>query len=557
MTAPTKYGADITDKQMILLVVALCSGTLLEWYDFSVYSQMAGVIGELFFPKGNEAVKEMSFWAVFALGFVSRPIGAVLLGHVADAVGRRLGMLVCVVMIAVPTIIQGCLPTYEQAGIVAPILMAIFRFIQGLAVGGEFGSAVVYLYEMAPRNRKSLIASLGAMAIAPGIILGTLAVLAVDYACTQEQLLLWGWRLPFLFSAVITPVAIVLRKFLPEPKEFLESKHQLVNQRIASVAAHKVAAHPTTARTMPRLSSRQISGRLMSLQDQIDIEAAIQAATSDGSCVKLTIKEAAPATSGKDVTRATPAAAAAGVPAEVKQEFVAEVAHVAHSVKHHVPLLDLFRGYWRQTLLQICLEACYACCFYTFFSWLPSHLVAAKAMSVTSSLWMSLVSMVVFAGLVPLAGHLADLGAPKLWCFAGISLLLGAISAPVLMAADGGRALVVLWLVVPVCVGLTGLQAGWMTGIGPVIYAPGVRTTGYNVGHNLAFAVFGGCAPFIVSAMATGLKPASLAAGVFVAITAVITCIAAVLLNKVSPAANKPRVQEGEPAPDTSSKSPV
>lgn len=141
----------------------------------------------MFFPKSNPATAQLAFWGVYAVGFIARPLGAIVFGHIGDSLGRRVTLLISILAITLPTTIIGALPTYAQAGIIAPVLLAILRFVQGVAVGGEFGSAIVYLYEMAPRHRRGLLASLGQVAVSPGIILGIGACLAVLYGCSPGE----------------------------------------------------------------------------------------------------------------------------------------------------------------------------------------------------------------------------------------------------------------------------------------------------------------------------------------------------------------------------------
>ncbi|WIA30903.1 hypothetical protein OEZ86_000955 [Tetradesmus obliquus] len=222
-------------------------------FDFTVYAQLSTVLTAVFFPSSSESASLLSFWGVFAVGFISRPLGAMLFGHVGDAYGRRITMLLTILLITLPTVLIGCLPSYHMIGIAAPVLLAILRFLQGLAVGGEFGGCIVYLFEIAPKHRKALFSSFGQAAIAPGIILGILVCLAVIYPCSKAQLELWGWRIPFLVTIITTPIAIIMRMHMPEPYEFMESAGKMKLERVASTAAHKVA------RTYSRQISKQAS----------------------------------------------------------------------------------------------------------------------------------------------------------------------------------------------------------------------------------------------------------------------------------------------------------
>jgi MFS transporter, MHS family, proline/betaine transporter len=119
------------------LVVAMCAGTIIEWYDFTIYSQLSATLTAVFFCQGDARAQALGYWAIWALGFISRPVGSVLFGHLGDAYGRRPTLLLSILCISVPTILIGALPTYVQAGMVAPVLLAVLRMCQGLALGGE------------------------------------------------------------------------------------------------------------------------------------------------------------------------------------------------------------------------------------------------------------------------------------------------------------------------------------------------------------------------------------------------------------------------------------
>jgi MFS transporter, MHS family, proline/betaine transporter len=129
-----EYGADVTRAQFIRLVIAICTGTLIEWFDFTIYTGLSATISAVFFDAKSGHV---GYWAIWAVGFVSRPAGAVLFGHLGDTRGRRFTLLLSILCVSVPTILIGALPTYAQAGAAAPVLLGIMRAIQGLAVGGE------------------------------------------------------------------------------------------------------------------------------------------------------------------------------------------------------------------------------------------------------------------------------------------------------------------------------------------------------------------------------------------------------------------------------------
>ncbi|KAF8067131.1 proP [Scenedesmus sp. PABB004] len=533
---PHGFGADLTRRQFVGLVIALCMGTSLEWYDFSVYSQLSATITAVFFPPTNPEAAAIGYWLVFAAGFVARPVGALVFGHVGDAFGRRISLLLSILCVSVPTVLIGCLPGYATIGMAAPALMGLFRFVQGLAVGGEFGSAIAYLFELAPPRRKGLYAALGQAAIAPGIVLGLLACIAVTLGCSPDALLVWGWRVPFLATVFFGPIALVLRMHMPEPVEFLASKEVMTLQRVASIAAaHTVAAENARRRSfggrparsssggggpgspgsaagvrpsLSRAASRQLSRRLEALAEVVPADGAADAggalsprapggggAGKAASFVALRIHsvggaERGPAADG-DAVVSDALAAAAG-------DFSAEVAAVEARVKHHVPIAVLMRHHWRSVALLALMEVSYGTLFYTFFSWVPSTMRAQHLGDAGITLWPVLVAMVLFAsGVVASAHWICDGPAPKLWAFMALITLLAGVATPVLLWIGTGAPLAV-WLCLPLMLGGAGVLGALMTSIGPLSFPPGVRLTGWNLVHNLAVrarGAAGGAAP--------------------------------------------------------------
>jgi MFS family permease len=217
---PAEFGADdLTPRQFARVQAALCLGSGIEWYDLAVFGAQAAVITPLFFPpSASGPTQALYYWGVFAMSFITRPVGSLVLGSVGDRWGRRPALLASLVGMAVPTILIGALPTYAQAGIAAPILMALLRAIQGLAMGAEFSTAMLMSVELAPRGRRGLFGSLTFMSSLLGISLANSVVLILTVALTPEQMNVWGWRVPFLLTTVSALGAFVLRMHLPEPR---------------------------------------------------------------------------------------------------------------------------------------------------------------------------------------------------------------------------------------------------------------------------------------------------------------------------------------------------
>lgn len=196
------------------IVLAGLAGNVMEWYDFGTYGYFAAVIGKLFFPAHDPAVSLIASFAVFAIGFIGRPLGALVFGHIGDRAGRKRALMASVIMMAVPTALIGLLPTYAQVGILAPLLLVALRLFQGLAVGGEFTTSIVLLVEGAQRTRRGFVGSFASFGAIGGMLLGS-AVGALISALPAAQVSSFGWRVAFLFGLVIAVVVLIVRRRLP------------------------------------------------------------------------------------------------------------------------------------------------------------------------------------------------------------------------------------------------------------------------------------------------------------------------------------------------------
>ena len=195
-------------------------GTTIEWYDFYSYATAAALVfGPLFFPGENRLLGLLASFGSFAIGFLARPIGGVLFGRIGDKLGRKRALMGTLTLMAVATVLIGCLPTYAQAGWIAPVALVALRVLQGIAVGGEWGGAVLLAGEHAPKGRRTFFASFAQLGSAGGLILSMLAFSAVS-RLEPEAFMAWGWRLPFLASAVLLAVGFVIRMSVNESPEF-------------------------------------------------------------------------------------------------------------------------------------------------------------------------------------------------------------------------------------------------------------------------------------------------------------------------------------------------
>lgn len=194
------------------LLLAGIAGNMLEWFDFAVYGFFAVIIGKLFFPAADPVAQVIAAFGVFAVGFLMRPIGGVLLGYVGDKYGRHKAMLISVAAMAIPTFLVGSLPTYATLGLAAPILLLILRMIQGLSVGGEYTTSVVYMIENTPEHRRGFVGSFAVSGAVLGILMGSGVGALLAALLSEEQLQSWGWRIPFWCGLFLGLAGLWLRR---------------------------------------------------------------------------------------------------------------------------------------------------------------------------------------------------------------------------------------------------------------------------------------------------------------------------------------------------------
>jgi MFS transporter, MHS family, proline/betaine transporter len=196
-------------------VLAGLAGNVLEWYDFGVYGFFAAAIGSQFFPTHDPAVSLIASFGVFAIGFLARPLGGMVFGHVGDKLGRRTAVISSVVSMAVPTCLMAVLPTYTQIGLLAPLLLILLRLAQGLAVGGEYTTSLVLLVEQALPSRRGRVGSYAPFGAFGGLLLGSAIGWAITASITPEESAVWGWRLAFVMGLVIGIIVFLIRRQLP------------------------------------------------------------------------------------------------------------------------------------------------------------------------------------------------------------------------------------------------------------------------------------------------------------------------------------------------------
>ncbi|MGW1785214.1 MFS transporter [Streptomyces sp. NPDC002143] len=205
------------------LATASLAGTAIEFYDFFVYGTAAAlVLGPLFFPTFSPLAGTLAAFATFGVGFVARPLGSVLFGHVGDRHGRRPVLVVSLLLTGASTVAVGCVPTYDTIGVAAPLLLLVLRFLQGLGLGGEWGGAVLLTAEHAPAERRALWSSFPQVGPAVGFVLANGVVLVLSATLTEAQFTQWGWRVPFWAAGALAVLGLWLRSSLPESPRFLE-----------------------------------------------------------------------------------------------------------------------------------------------------------------------------------------------------------------------------------------------------------------------------------------------------------------------------------------------
>jgi MFS family permease len=207
--------------QLRRAVIASTVGTTIEWYDFLLYGQMAAIVfAKLYFPSSDPLTGTLQSFAVFAVGFAARPIGAAIFGHYGDRIGRKAALIATLLLTGLSTFLVGCVPTYEQIGIWGAVVLVALRFIQGIGVGGEWGGSVLLSMEWARTNKNhGVIAAWPQFGGATGFFLANLAILAFSQL-SRDQFLSWGWRVPFWLSLIMVVIGLWIRLSILETPIF-------------------------------------------------------------------------------------------------------------------------------------------------------------------------------------------------------------------------------------------------------------------------------------------------------------------------------------------------
>ena len=224
-----KEEKEISKAKIWQVIGASAVGTMIEWYDFYIFGSLAAMIAPLFYPPENQTFAYIAYLATFAVGFIVRPFGALFFGRIGDLVGRKYAFLVTLLIMGGATAVIGFLPTYSQIGIAAPIILLLIRVLQGLALGGEYGGAAVYVAEHVPDNKRGFYTSFIQITATLGLFLSLAVILIVQNTMSAEQFGgktagIAGWRIPFLISILLVGISLYIRLRMKESPIFEQIK---------------------------------------------------------------------------------------------------------------------------------------------------------------------------------------------------------------------------------------------------------------------------------------------------------------------------------------------
>ena len=201
-------------------VISCAVGNFVELFDFLIFGLFAAQIGATFFPAGDPVVSLLSTFATYGVGFVMRPVGAIVIGAYGDRRGRKTALILTVGLMATATALTGLIPSYASIGILAPILLVLCRLVQGFSTGGEWGGSAAFLVEYAPPGRRGFVGSLQQFSVGLALIVGTLSAAILNSVLDKETMIAWGWRIPFIVGFVLAPIGLYLRSKVSESPAF-------------------------------------------------------------------------------------------------------------------------------------------------------------------------------------------------------------------------------------------------------------------------------------------------------------------------------------------------
>jgi MFS family permease len=218
--APTTMHREPSAADIRLVIAASSAGTIFEWYDFFIYGTLASLIGSAFVPSDNELARQLTVWAGFAVGFGFRPLGAILFGYLGDRLGRKYTFLVTVTLMGIATAGVGLVPSVRSIGLAAPAIVILLRIMQGLALGGEYGGAAIFVSEHCPPEKRGYYTGFIQASVVGGFVLSLLVVLACKVFMSDDTWAAWGWRAPFVLSLALLAISLWMRLKLSESPVF-------------------------------------------------------------------------------------------------------------------------------------------------------------------------------------------------------------------------------------------------------------------------------------------------------------------------------------------------
>jgi MFS family permease len=245
------------ERSILKVALTALGGTSIEWYDFFLYGTAAALVFPgVFFPADiPPLVGLLASFSTFAVGFFARPVGGIIFGHFGDRHGRKAALVAALVMMGIATTLIGCLPSYSTAGAVAPVLLIVLRFVQGLAIGGQWGGAVLIVTESAPPNRRGYYGSFAQVGAPAGVILANLAFLVVNATLSQDDFMAWGWRVPFVLSVVLIALALWVQLRLEDTPAFRELQRARLQRADAPAGPGRPVVATTSGRSAPEVAS--------------------------------------------------------------------------------------------------------------------------------------------------------------------------------------------------------------------------------------------------------------------------------------------------------------
>ena len=242
MTALATGEDDQIKSSMRKVALTALAGTSIEWYDFFLYATAAALVfPSAFFPDSSPTIGLVLSFGTFAFGFIARPLGGVLFGHFGDRIGRKKTLVIALVMMGIASTLIGLLPTYATIGIAAPILLSLLRFAQGLAIGGQWGGAMLLVTESAPADQRGYYGAYAQAGAPVGVILANLAFILISATVSEEFFMTWGWRIPFLVSVVLIGISMYIQLNMEDTEAFKELE-ALRQQRLAAAGSQETVA---------------------------------------------------------------------------------------------------------------------------------------------------------------------------------------------------------------------------------------------------------------------------------------------------------------------------